>query len=87
MLFSVGLLGEHLSGRTGVGFAVTMVGVTLYKLVPKGPPKGSLFFFGGGGGGENEQGTYTPGFFNSAWPHPKHHSHRCVCMYLFLLLA
>ena len=40
MLWSVGVRGEHLSNRTGLGFLVTMVGVTLYKLVPKGPPKG-----------------------------------------------
>lgn len=42
MIFSVSVLGEHLSGRTGLGFFVTMVGVSLYKLVPKGPPQGNF---------------------------------------------
>ncbi|CAN0353917.1 unnamed protein product [Pylaiella littoralis] len=37
--FSVGVLGEHLGGRTGLGFFVTAVGVSLYKLIPKGPRK------------------------------------------------
>lgn len=40
MLWSVGVRGEHLSERTSLGFFVAMVGVTLYKLVPKGPPQG-----------------------------------------------
>ncbi|CAN0273630.1 unnamed protein product [Ectocarpus sp. 6 AP-2014] len=49
VMFSVLVLGEHLSGRTGLGFFVTMVGVTLYKLVPKGPPQDLPLKNGGGG--------------------------------------
>lgn len=39
-MFSVALLGERLSSRTALGFFVTTLGVSLYKLVPKGSPGG-----------------------------------------------
>eukprot|EP00903_Cladosiphon_okamuranus_P012888 g12035.t1 len=39
VLWSVAVRGEYLSERTGLGFFLAMVGVTLYKLVPKGPPQ------------------------------------------------
>lgn len=42
VLFSVGFLGEHLGGRSCLGFAATMVGVGLYKLVPKRSPQGDV---------------------------------------------
>ena len=41
VLFSVAFLGEHLGGRSCLGFSVTMVGVGLYKLVPKRSPQGN----------------------------------------------
>lgn len=41
MAFSVSFMGERLSGLTTVGFSMTLLGVSLYKLVPKGPPAGS----------------------------------------------
>jgi len=40
VLFSVVFLGEHLTMRTSLGFCVAMVGVILYKAVPKGAPEG-----------------------------------------------
>lgn len=42
VLFSVAFLGEHLGGRSCLGFSVTMVGVGLYKLVPKRSPEGDV---------------------------------------------
>ncbi|CAM9606129.1 unnamed protein product [Ectocarpus sp. 8 AP-2014] len=57
VMFSVLVLGEHLSGRTGLGFFVTMVGVTLYKLVPKGPPQDLPLKNGGGGGRQDTAST------------------------------
>lgn len=44
VLFSVGFLGEHLGGRSCLGFFITMVGVALYKLVPKRSPEGDVDF-------------------------------------------
>ena len=43
-MFSVGFLGEHLGGRSCLGFFITMVGVALYKLVPKRSPEGDVDF-------------------------------------------
>ncbi len=40
VLYSVAFRAEHLSMRTSLGFFVAMVGVILYKTVPKGPPEG-----------------------------------------------
>lgn len=42
MAFSVVMRGEHLSGLTAVGFCITVLGVTLYKVVAKGPPAGEM---------------------------------------------